>query len=557
MLHADLCIVGAGPAGLAIADALLDSGLEIVLLEAGGLEFDPAAQAGLQGEVAPGSAHPPPQMYRRRVLGGASAIWGGRCVPLDPIDLERRPWVPQSGWPIGWEELARWYPAAMEFCEAGACAFGAEEAFGPGAPQTIAGFRDPDLLAETLERFSRPTDFGRVLRARLAAAGRLRLLHGAEALRLAAPDGPVEAVECASLPGRTFSVQARHVVLATGGLEVPRLLMLSGPGRRGGLGNEGGTLGRYYTCHAEATLGLLQLTPADRALALDFETTPDGVYARRKFLVAPVAQARERLLNTTFRLHYPLIADPGHGTGILSAMYLVKDGILPEYRRKLATIELAGRDRLRRGLRFWLAHAGNVARDAPALLGFGHRWLRQRILADRKLPYVVVRSRDGRYPLDVNAEQVPDAGNCVTLGGSRDAHGRPCLRVQWRLTEQDVDSLVRSLEVARDAFARSGCAALSLDDLRAAAAAATPVGGHHIGTARMAATAQDGVVDADCTVHGVPNLSVAGAAVFPTCGHANPTLTAVALALRLAERLRRELTRPAAPLRAPVRAVPA
>jgi choline dehydrogenase-like flavoprotein len=94
--------------------------------------------------------------------------------------------------------------------------------------------------------------------------------------------------------------------------------------------------------------------------------------------------------------------------------------------------------------------------------------------------------------------------------------------------------------VARDAFARSGCAALELNEeaLDATVRGSTPVGGHHIGTARMSASPRHGVVDADCAVHGVPNLFVASAAVFPTCGHANPTLTIVALALRLADHLK-------------------
>lgn len=540
-LRADICIVGGGAAGLALADALIKAArhLDIILLEAGGLRFDAAAQAGLVGETAPGSPHPPPHLYRRRGLGGATAIWGGRCVPLDPIDLERRPWVPHSGWPIGWDALAAHYPAAMALCEAGSCEFDAGRALGEGAPPSIAGFVDPDVVATRLERFSRPTDFGRSLRASLAEAPRLRVICGAEALRLEAATGPVTGLQVAGPPGRRFTVRARHYVLATGGLEVPRLLLASDPSRRGGLGNEGGALGRYYMCHAEATLGRLRLLPADRPVALDFETTPDSIYVRRKFDLAAAALRREGLLSTTFRLHYPLIADPAHGIGILSAMYLVKDVILPEYRRKLATIEQAGRDRLQRGPGFWLGHAGNVVRDGMGVARFGQRWLRRRTFASRKLPYVVVRSRDGSYPLDVNAEQIPDPANRVSLGAATDRHGIPQLRVDWRLLPQDRDSLLRSMAVVRDAFARSGTGRLDyeVEALQAIVAAATPVGGHHIGTARMSATPADGVVDANCTVHGVPNLHIAGAAVFPTCGHANPTLTIVALALRLAGHL--------------------
>jgi choline dehydrogenase-like flavoprotein len=539
-LQADICIVGGGAAGLTLASALDASGLSVLLLEAGGRKFDAAAQDGLQGEVADGSPHSPPSMYRRRVLGGATAIWGGRCVPLDPIDLERRDWVAGSGWPIGWEELARYYPQAQEYCEAGAYSYTASEALGPQARPVIDGLDDPDILADRLERFSRPTDFGKASFKRLAASANVRVLLHAQALRLSAENGPVEVLEAASAPGRKLTVRALRYVLASGGLEVPRLLMASDASRRGGLGNEGGALGRYYMCHAENTLGLLKLRPANRAVALYFETTSDGIYVRRKMSIADAAQRRDGLLNTAFRLHYPLIADPSHGSGVLSAMYLVKDVILPEYRRKLATVEIAKRGRMVRDARFWMRHAANVVRDAPGVAVFGQNWLRKRTFATRKLPFVVIPSRAGAYPLDVNAEQIPHAENRVTLTGDRDANDVPRLKVDWRMRAQDVDSLVRSLKVARDAFARSGCATLDLDEesLERAVDASTPVGGHHIGTARMASAPQDGVVDANCMVHGVPNLFVASAAVFPTCGHANPTLTIVALAIRLADHLK-------------------
>jgi len=539
-LEADLCIVGGGAAGLSLACALEGSGLSVLLLEAGGRKFDAAAQGGLNGEVAEGSIHSPPHMYRRRVLGGATSIWGGRCVPFDPIDLERRDWVPQSGWPIGWEALSAYYPAAQQYFEAGAYAYDVPEALGPGAPPTIEGFDDPDITASRIERFSRPTDFGKANSARLAASTQVRVLLNAHAVRLVAENGPVEMLEGASAPGRGFTVRARRYVLATGGLEVPRLLMASDPSRRGGLGNEGGALGRYYMCHAENTLGRLRLLPANRPIALDFETTADGIYVRRKFGLSDAAQRREGLLNTIFRLHYPLIADPAHGSGVLSAMYLVKDAILPEYRRKLATIEIANRGRMQRDTRFWLAHMANVLRDSPGVLNFGQKWLRKRTFASRKLPFVVVRSRDGSYPLDVNAEQVPNPDSRVTLGRETDAFGLPRLRVDWRLHPADVDSLVRSMKLARAAFARSGVARLEFDDatIEDEVRASTPVGGHHIGTARMSETPRDGVVDADCAVHGVPNLYIASSAVFPTCSHANPTLTIVAMALRLADHLK-------------------
>jgi choline dehydrogenase-like flavoprotein len=540
VLDCDICIVGAGAAGITLACELERSGLDVVMLEAGGPKYDADTQEGLSGAIAGESVHPPVDMYRRHVLGGATTIWGGRCVPLDPLDLQKRDFVPHSGWPIGWSELEAHYPRAIEYCEAGPYAFRVADALGDTAPATVQGFADRDLSATQLERFSPPTNFGEAYSGRLRQSPRVRTVLWAKALRLNEKDGALVSLDAESEPGRQLTVRARHYVLAMGGLETTRLLMASDATRRGGLGNAGDALGRFYMCHIENTLGRLRLQPATRPISLHFEQTADGVYVRRKFAITAEAQQRHRILNTAARLHYPLIADPSHRSGVLSMMYLVKDAIIPEYRRKLAAIELLNRDRMTRDGAFWAAHMRNVLLGAPAVASFGVDWLRRRTFARRKLPFVVVRGRDASYPLDVNAEQVPDRSNRVSLSNERDMSGRRRLLVDWRLTGQDVDSLVRSMHVMRASFARSGCGALEFDDadLAAQVRQSTPVGGHHLGTTRMSDSPAEGVVDRNCTVHGIANLHVASGSVFPTCGHANPTLTIVALAIRMAERLR-------------------
>ncbi len=544
-LAADLCIVGAGPAGISIACEMLGSGLSVILLEAGRRSFAKLVQEGLAGEVEAGSPHSPPDMFRRRVLGGASSIWGGRCVPLDPIDLERRDYVPYSGWPIHWPELEQYYWRAQGYFEAGDFDYSVASSLGSGAPETIQGFRHPDILTDRLERFSPPTDFGRRFGRILAELPDIVLLLETEALRLVAPDAAprirvttLEAV-CA---GKRLDIRAERYVVAAGGLETPRLLMLSDPSRRGGLGNDGGALGRYYMCHLENTLGRLQLLPKERPVSLHFEQLSDGVYTRRKLALSAEAQRRESLLNMAFRLHYPPISDPSHRSGILSSVYLLKDSVLPEYRRKLATIEIAKRDTLHRDARFWLAHGVNVLRDLPAVSWFCVDWSRRRVLARRKLPFVVVDSRAGVYPFDVNAEQIPTSDSRVMLADHSDRHGRRMLKVDWRVTSQDTDSLMRSMRLLQRDFAASGVARLDFEDgLEDAVVASTPVGGHHIGTARMSESPREGVVDPNGAVHGVANLFCAGSAVFPTCGHANPTLTLVALAVRLADHLKADI----------------
>lgn len=541
VIACDVCIVGAGAAGIAIACELAGSALSVLLIEAGGASFSTASQEPLHGSVEGSSPHAPPHMYRRRVLGGATSVWGGRLVPMDAIDFEARDYVPHSGWPVNWDTVEPYYRRAHDYLQGGACTYTVQGALGPDAPPTIAGFRSDIVDTDRIERFSEPTDFGKAYLPRLQQASNIRILLNAQCLRVeTAESGAVTALACASSPERRFTVQPRFTVVASGGLEATRLLLASDTSRRGGLGNESGRLGRFYMCHIENTLGRLHLNPQSHPAVVDFERTGEGVYVRRKFTLNADAQRRHRLLNATFRLHFPFISDPAHRNGILSAVYLAKDCVLPEYRRKLATIELAKRDRMMQDWRFWAAHVGNVARDTVPVGRFGADWVRRRILARRKLPHVVVRNRDGIYPLDLNMEQVPNPDSRVTLAGETDAFGMPRLCIDWRMTGQDVDSIVRTFQQLRIAFAQSGCARLEFHDEELAAQVldSTPIGGHHMGTARMAASPRDGVVDANGEVFGAPGLFVASGAVFPTSGHANPTLTIVALAVRLADHLK-------------------
>jgi len=186
-----------------------------------------------------------------------------------------------------------------------------------------------------------------------------------------------------------------------------------------------------------------------------------------------------------------------------------------------------------------LRHVGNIARQPVRLAGFGVDWLRRRTFAERKLPSVVLGSRDNRYELEFHAEQAPNPDSRLTLSSERDALGMPRLKIDWRITELDLRSLRKSYELLAAELKRSGVGRLDFDagKLQVKAQRHGIVGGHHIGTTRMSAERAGGVVDPECRVHGVSNLYVASASVFPTSGQANPTLTLLALTFRLAEKL--------------------
>jgi choline dehydrogenase-like flavoprotein len=535
-IAADVCIVGAGAAGIPLALSLSGRGLQVVLLEAGERTNDPKAQAHYEGEVADERMHSPPHRYRLRGLGGSTSLWGGRCMPYDPIDFEERPWVPHSGWPISHDGLQPYYARANAWAEAGRYAYDARTAL-PGAPPMFAGFDSDIVRTDGLERFSCPTDFGKRYRKRLQVAGDVHVITGAlcTGLRLDAPGGSVRAVDVATIDGNRFTVSARSVVLATGGLETARLLLNSDDVVPQGVGNEHDVVGRYYQCHIAGNVGSLVVNGSVDRVRHGYEVSPEGIYCRRRLQIDEGQQRRHNLLNAVARLHFPKITDPAHRNGVLSGLVLAKSFISYEYGKRLRD------DRMDAEL--WARHVMNVVTDPIDTTAFLTHWLRRRTLAQRKFPSVILRNRTNRFSLEVQSEQQPLASSRVMLSDKEDSLGLRRLRVDWRYCQADVESVARTLDLLSAELARTGVGryeyqpeTLEEDLMRYGA-----YGGHHIGTTRMGTNVKTSVVDADCKVHSVRNLYVAGSAVFPTSSQANPTLTIVALSLRLADGLAQRL----------------
>lgn len=539
-LDTQVCIVGAGAAGISLALGLRDSKLDVLLLEAGGLEFESKSQRFYAGEVADERLHSPPDRYRQRRFGGTTTVWGGRCTPLDPIDLETRDYVPHSGWPLNFQTLLPFYHRANALCEAGPFAYKLHEAFKSPLPAMLPGFASEHFSTDTLERFSCPTDFGRRYAHKLQSAPRTRVLLHASAthIRLDETGRRVSSLVVQSPEGKTCAVHADRFVLATGGLEVPRLLLASRDVHASGVGNAHDVVGRYYMCHLAGTIGSLRFkAPSTDMIWHGYDVSEEGVYCRRRLALRPEIQRAQGLANFIARLHHPRITDPAHRNAALSLLYLSRYAIPYEYRKRLHGEEAGG-------MRSWLEHAWNVISRPHDAVGFAWHMLRGRKLAERKFPSVIIRPRANLFSLEFHAEQRPYAASRITLTDRLDTLGIPRIKVDWRYTADDVDSIARTLQLMSADFTRSGIGTFDYDQTMVEAEITRygAYGGHHIGTARMGKDSRTSVVNADCRVHGVANLYIASAATFPTSSQANPTLTVVALALRLAEHLQKVRT---------------
>jgi len=541
IIRTDICIVGGGAAGISMALAFTSQNLSVVLLESGGDKEDPHTQALYAGRVVDERLHSPPDKYRQRRWGGSTTIWGGRCMPFDPIDFEARPQVENSGWPIAYADLARFYPKANELVEAGAFKYLADDADPAGFPSMIRGFKSDVLRTDGLERFSRPTNMGQRYRQELTLARNVRVIQHANCtgIRLNPEGSAVQAVDVRTLQGSRFKVQARHFVLATGGLEVPRLLLASNDVHLHGIGNAHDNVGRYYQCHIAANVGKLVVHGDPSLTHHGYHVSPDGIYCRRRLQLTEAYQKAHLLCNLVARLHFPSISDPQHHNGVLSGLYLARHFIGYEYGKRLRTPD-------KKGLGHELKHLMNVLGHPGDVLGFLTHWLRFRTFADRKFPSIILRNRSNEFSLEVHAEQTPLRESRVTLTNQVDPLGMPRICVDWRYASADIDMVCRTLTLMNDELQRSGIATLTFNrnELESDLTRYGAYGGHHIGTARMGLDPRTSVVDANCKVHGVSNLHISSAATFPTSSQANPTLTIVALSLRLADHLSIQMAEP-------------
>ncbi len=511
----EICVVGAGAAGITLARELNGSRLACLLLESGGLEFDAKTAELYAGEII-GRPIFDLTACRLRYFGGTTNHWGGWCLPLDPIDFETREGLPYRGWPFGRAALEPWYRRAQEVCQIGPFDYTPAHC-GVVEAKLPAPFRGPHFLPRIIQQ-SPPTRFGSAYGPELRSSPNIIVYFYANACRFETNDAgsQVQSLSVRTLSGRGFKVNAKVFIVAAGGIENARVLLASGPIEGQGIGDGRDLIGRFFMTHIEYWGG--RIAVADPPTDFYFDPGGDRTtywdgYTRREFVsfvgLSEETMRQRHLPNIKLRWEYEVpvaraVVDAA--THILTLSEGI-DGILADLHSILHDIE--GRPEHVSSKQF--------LREGLPVTGLALRF---------------------------TLEPMPNPNSRVRLSRERDAIGVRKVAVDWNLTAEDKRNgaaILRLLgaEAARTGFGRVRSFLEDGDDEK------WPPGmfgdHHHMGTTRMHRDPSLGVVNEDCRVHGVGNLYVAGSSVFPTAGAANPTLTITALAMRLADHLKEKL----------------
>lgn len=530
LITADVAVVGAGPAGLALALSLSRAGLEVAILESGLAHGDAWANDLSAAESVEPPEHPAVELTTERRVGGASWIWGGRCVDYEPFDFEADRVGEAAGWPISYEEATSHAAGAAQFLGIG------RPVFDEALPWAEGG----GSLTARLERWCAIPQLMRLYEREIRSNPKARLYPGLTCVgvSLDACGGRVDRLRVRDRSGVERAVRARHYVLAAGGIGTARLLLASDDVESAGVGGRSGWLGRGYMGHLKGAIADIVLTGLDEA-QVDYRRHGDG-YVRPRLMLRPEALRAGRLNNIAFLPDNPILADWSHRSGVLSAaaLALSTPGLGPMLLGSgpIRTL-LLGREVTRGDI---APHLANVLRDVPGVGAFVARFLPRRFGRPR-VPGAFVRNRARRYLLKYSAEHTPLRESRVVLSQALDETGLRRISVRQTVSQADVESVLRSHELLDAELRLRGLGRLEYLGGRAQMSEAirrsAADGYHQIGLTRMSRLAADGVVDPDCRVHGVANLYVAGPSVLPTSGQANPTYMAICLALRLAGRL--------------------
>jgi choline dehydrogenase-like flavoprotein len=519
IIETDVCIVGAGVAGITLAQEFIGEQISVGLFECGDLKPDNETQSFFWGKTI-GHPYYPLDMTRSCGFGGSAHRWnidlltgdfGVRLHPLDAIDFTEREWVPNSGWPFGKSYLDPFYVRAQVVCKIGPYFYGAGDWEDPDKTPRLR-FKG-DRVQTTIFQFADRMTFIKDYFHAIDKADDINIYTHANVIDIKTDEKAkvVKSLRLKCSTGKSFSVKAKLYILALGAIETARVLLNSNKVQKNGLGNQNDLIGRYFMEHPHLWSGRYIPSRPElvRKTGLYRLHWNNGTPIMGKLTINHRLQQSQRLLNYCVSIH-PEIHKP-------------RSNIVPDW-----------------DVVSWpLLDAKNPLEERKSLnryetaLRKSHRML-SRFYRKFKPPEIY-------FKLNHMTEQIPNPDSRLFLIEEKDALGRRRVCLDWRLSSVDISSIIQSQEIIDKELQKSGLGRLQIDLESNEPPEGLQGGWHHMGTTRMHLNPKKGVVNENGKIHGISNLFIAGPSVFPTCGYANPVLTIVALSIRLADHIKSEI----------------
>lgn len=532
VIRSTICIVGSGPAGVTLATELLNAGISVSVIESGGLDKD----ASDLGQPAKTSVFPDHRgIWTNRQFGGNGNLWhvnAGlgpnhlRLLPMTAADFEARPEIPDSGWPLSLADMTPFYhraqtwfgmdqrsytPADWESTETSALALE-----GTGVRTGMFHFAYKNMILETY-------------REAIGASKAVTVHYNATATKLDMDESGkrITAVRTVTAPGHAVTFEADMFILAQGGLATPQLLLASTDRQQNGIGNAHDLVGRYFMDHPLLFGGTF--TPAsrdmiDRMAIYDLRRI-DGLSAMGHLQLTDEVIRAEQCLNMSGILFPRRSMGPRREAGFQASQ------------RLRAAMQKRGKFSI-----------GDIFTAAKGVDGIGRQFYDRLFAPISHLGIGGWSTRDkpseefDHFEVLHQVEQVPRRDNRIVLGKELDALGNRRIEIHCTWNEAEMDMIRRTQQIMAREIRKSGVGEFAVQDPVEVKTSSTT---HFIGATRMHDDPTKGIVDSQCRVHGVDNLMISGSSVFPTGGYANPTLSIVAMSIRVADQIKRDLQSPA------------
>ena len=501
----DLCIVGAGAAGIAIAQNLNSEKFSICLIEAGGEDYSYESQKRYDGnwtnEIFGQKQNIGNRLLsdRLRYFGGTTNHWTGRCRRFDQTDFKKRSWIPNSGWPIQLKDLITYYKKAENILDLNFLDYDAE-------------LNDSNCIGDFFRKrefsFSQPTRMGNKYKRILNDSKNLTVVLNCNFKKLKYTESKenISGVICSNYKKNEFIILSDEVILATGGIENTRILLNESLNRPINKTN----LGRYFMGHAIWKTG-------EFFYSNNFDITSYLTTINESLLTCVMKDSRRFYRKVKVRL----------GQKKLDPAVVYKQN---RSNQSFFSLDELAQEKLK------LPNMGVTLESEynPTNLDLSYYSV---LKSTRKLDY----SSLGCRTLLLRAEQVPDFNSTISLSNEKDQFGLIKADVKWTMNNIDYDSVRKfnqylNLDLIKTklGFIKNNFDINEIPNKLWS-------GAHHLGGTRMSNNSSNGVVDKNLKVFGFNNLYVAGSSVFPTSGLANPTLTIVALSLKLADHIKRKI----------------